>query len=57
MTENDSKEKIAGVLALVGAIAIFGEILYHIYNWFGIHPVIAIVGFLLMVSAAGLTSK
>lgn len=57
MTEKDGKEKIAGVLALVGTIAVFGEILYHIYEWFGIHPVIFIIGFLLMVVAAGLTSK
>lgn len=57
MTEEDGKEKIAGILALVGTIAVFGEILYHIYKWFGIHPVIFIVGFLLMVVAAGLTSK
>lgn len=57
MTENDSKEKIAGVLALVGTIVIFGEVLWHIYKWFGIHPVIFIVGFSLMVVAAGLTSK
>lgn len=57
MTENDGKEKIAGVLALVGAIIVFGEVLYHIYKWFGIHPVIFIVGFLLMVVSAGLTSK
>ena len=57
MTENDGKEKIAGVLALVGTIVVFGEVLYHIYKWFGIHPVIFIVGFLLMVVSAGLTSK
>lgn len=55
--EKDGKEKIAGVLALVGTIVVFGEILYHIYEWFGIHPVIFIVGFLLMVVAAGLTSR
>lgn len=57
MTEENGKEKIAGVLALVGTIVVFGEILYHIYKWFGIHPVIFIVGFLLMVVAAGLTSR
>lgn len=55
--EKDGKEKIAGVLALVGTIVVFGEVLYHIYKWFGIHPVIFIIGFLLMVVAAGLTSK
>lgn len=55
--EKDGKEKIAGVLALVGTIVVFGEVLWHIYKWFGIHPVIFIAGFSLMVVAAGLTSK
>lgn len=57
MMKEDSKEKIAGILALIGALIVFGEVLYHIYIWFGINPLMFIIGFLLMVVAAGLTSK
>ena len=55
--KDDNKERIGGIFAGIGAVIVFGEILYHIYKWFGIHPVIFIIGFLLMVVAAGLTSK
>lgn len=31
MMKEDGKEKIAGILALIGALIVFGEVLYHIY--------------------------
>lgn len=55
--KDDNKERIGGIFAGIGAVIVFGEILYHIYKWFGIHPVIFIIGLLLMIVAAGLTSK
>lgn len=40
----NKKERIAGVFAITGTLVILSEVLFHIYKWFGIHPVIFIIG-------------
>lgn len=57
MKESSVKEKIGGVVAGLGVLVVLAEILYNIYKWFGMHPVIFIVGIILMIIGVGLNTE
>lgn len=52
----NKKERIAAIFATAGTLVILFEVLFHLYEWFGIHPVIFIIGIIFILIGAGISS-